>query len=276
MEITGFLKHAGALLATVTTVVYLSGYLALRARAFSLGTDPRFALAYEGYVFAGFRFILTSLIILLPLTPLLLALHCGAVWLKGAVSGALFMAGELLMLAILGLCALLTILWVVGTGGFLLQEQGRSAHSLIERALAGHKVAVILLATALFQTTISVGWLATRLPAADDPLSWVLGIVVAIQITLLPMLHGAFFADRKVRVLAAIPDAVKGLKEPLGIVDRSSDHVTLFGLDANDARILVTVKLDDLDGVAVKKIVSLKDFMEQDLGHSSKNGGSYA
>ena len=53
---------------------YGCGYLALRARAHALGTDPGFALIDQAYVFAGFRFVLALLFALLVMTPLLLVL----------------------------------------------------------------------------------------------------------------------------------------------------------------------------------------------------------
>jgi hypothetical protein len=107
--------------------------------------------------------------------------------------------------------------------------------------------------------------LRVRLSNNNSPFFWILSAVTSIQIFMLPIYHGALFADRKVRVLAASPDAVKGISEPLGIVDRTSKHFTLMGRDAVGNLRLVTVKLDDLNGIPVKKIVSLNKFMENNL-----------
>lgn len=124
-----------------------------------------------------------------------------------------------------------------------------------------------------FLAALSVLWLKTRLEAGPDPFAWTLSAVVALQLFLLPTFHGAVYADRKVRVLASAPAIVKDLKEPLGVVDRTNDRVTLLGLDKNtDERRLVTVKLDALDGIPIKKIVKLETFLHNDLVHAAGKG----
>lgn len=259
-------------MATVATLVYISGYLALRARAFTLGTDPAFTLAYEGYVFAGFRFVFISLLILLILSPIILAVRFGALWMNERVPGALLNTGQWLLLALLAICTLYITFKILSVNGVLLQEKSHGSNSLLERAVMGGQTAVILMFAILFFTTLTVLWLKTHLSAVNDPFTWVLGIVVAIQLFLLPIFYGSLYADRKVRVLAATPNAVKGLKEPLGIVDRTSDYVTLLGLDKNDERRLVTIKLDELNGVPVKNIVSLKKFVQNELAYTEGKG----
>ena len=61
-------KDAGVVLAALSGAAYGCGYLALRARAHALGTDPGFALIDQAYVFAGFRFVLALLFALLVMT----------------------------------------------------------------------------------------------------------------------------------------------------------------------------------------------------------------
>lgn len=121
MVVMSFLKSVGGVLATVTTLVYVSGYLALRARAFTLGTDPQFTLAYEGYVFAGFRFVYVSLVILLILSPVILAVRSGASWMKERVAGALLNSGQCLLLVLLATCTLYITVRVLSVNGVLLQ-----------------------------------------------------------------------------------------------------------------------------------------------------------
>ena len=77
-------KNVGTLLGTSTVVAYAAGYLALRTRALVLGLDPSFKLVDEIYVFAGFRLLLTVLIVLLIAAPLLWLMQrgIGAVLLK--------------------------------------------------------------------------------------------------------------------------------------------------------------------------------------------------
>ena len=56
------------------------------------------------------------------------------------------------------------------------------------------------------------------------------------------------FCGPQVRVLAATPGTVQGIAGPLGIVDRTSDHVTLLGLNAEGNGRLATIKLETLTG----------------------------
>jgi hypothetical protein len=271
MDIISFLKTVGGWLATATALVYVSGYLALRTRAFVLGTDPSFAIAYEGYVFAGFRFLFISLIILLLACPIIFAVHWGASWISLRVPGALLIIGQWLLLVLLAIWALYITAMILSINGLLLQ-QGGGSHSWLEEAVLGGQMAIAVMFAVLFVAALSVFWLIARLPAGRNSFTWILGIVVTMQLISLPICYGALYADRKVRVLAAIPSAVKYLKEPLGIVDRSSDHVTLLGLDENDERRMVVVKLDDLNGIPVKEIVSLKKFMQNELSQVGEKG----
>jgi len=274
MDVISYLKNVGGVLATVTTLVYISGYLALRARASTLGTDPAFTLAYEGYVFAGFRFVFISMIILLLLSPMILFVRTGALLLKERIPESLLDSGQWLLLVMLSILTVYITVKVLSVNGVLLQEKNHGANSLVLGAVMGDKMGFLLMLSVFFMTTLSVLWLKTRLQTGNDTFTWVLGIVVAIQIFLLPIFYGSLYADRKVRVLAATPDSVKGLKEPLGIVDRTSDHVTLLGMDNNDERRLVTIKLEDLDGIPIKNIISLNKFVNNEIAHAEGKGGA--
>lgn len=274
MEIVIYAKNAGIVLATASTLAYVSGYLALRARAFALGTDPVFTLVDEGYVFAGVRFVFISLIVLLLLSPIILAVRSGAPWLYERIPNSFLSTGQWLLLVLLAMGTLFILVKILSVSGVLLQQQNSGPNSSLEAAVMGGPLAIVLMFAVVLLATLSVLWLKMRVSAANDPFAWVLGIVVAIQIFLLPISYGALYADRKVRVLGAKPAVVQGLKEPLGIVDRTSEHVTLLGLDENDRRGLVTIKLDDINGVPVKKITSLKEFVEIELASGQRKGGS--
>ena len=78
MDIVTPAKNLGALLGTASVLGYISGYLALRARAHALGLDPAFTLVDEAYVFAGFRFLFATLIVLLLAAPVILLVRWGA------------------------------------------------------------------------------------------------------------------------------------------------------------------------------------------------------
>jgi hypothetical protein len=265
MEIVAYAKNVGAVLATVSTLAYVSGYLALRARAFTLGTDPAFTLVDEGYVFAGFRFVFVSLIILLLLSPIILAVCSGALWLYEHIPESFLNIGQWLLLVLLALVTLFFTVKVFSVNGVLLQQKFSGPNSPLQEAVMGGTLAIVLIFAVMLLTALSILWLKMRLSTANDAFTWVLGIVVAIQIFLLPIFHGALYADRKVRVLGATPAVVQGLMGPLGIVDRTSEHVALLGMDENNQRRLVTIKLDELNGIPVKKIVSLKEFVVTEL-----------
>ncbi|OPY76445.1 MAG: hypothetical protein A4E65_03184 [Syntrophorhabdus sp. PtaU1.Bin153] len=273
MDIISWLKNVGAVLATITTLVYASGYLALRARAFALGTDPAFTLVYEGYVFAGFRFVLISLIILLVSCPLIAAVRWGALWVQGHVPGPFLGAIQWLVLVLVAIATLYLTFKILSVNGLLLRRQNSGSNSWIAEAITGGWIAVVLMFVVVFLAALSVLWLRTRMSAANEPFTWMLAIIAAIQLILVPISYGALYADRKVRVLAAVPDGAKVLKEPLGIVDRGSGYATLYGLDANNERSLVTVKIDELNGIPIKNIVTLKKFVQNELVHGEEKRG---
>ncbi len=265
MDIVTYAKNIGVFLATTSTLAYISGYLALRARAFALGTDPAFTLVDEGYVVAGVRFVFVTLIILLLLSPVTLAIRSAASWLYAQLPNSLLNTSQWLLLGFLALGTLFLTVKILSVNGVLLQQRNSGPSSFVQEAVMGSAGGVVLIFTVTLLAMLSILWLKMHLSTTNTLFAWVLGIVVAIQILLLPMFHGALYADRMVRVLGTSPKAVQNLKQPFGIVDRTSAHVTLLGLDAKNQRNLVTIKLDDLNGVPIKKIVSLKDFVTKEL-----------
>jgi hypothetical protein len=86
-------------------------------------------------------------------------------------------------------------------------------------------------------------------------------LVTTMQVLLLPVLHGLFFADRVVRVLAVAPGGTPGIVAPVAIVDRSKDRVTLLACSSSGRRQLVTLETKALDGVGVVSIEPLRAFL---------------
>ena len=78
---------------------------------------------------------------------------------------------------------------------------------------------------------------------------------------MLPIYHGALFADRRVRVLSEVPGVVQGLTPPVAIVDRTAEQATLLGRNGDGRRVLATVAMKDLDGIPVQAVMSLDDFV---------------
>lgn len=274
MDIVTQAKNIGVVLGTASVIAYVCGYLALRARAFALGTDPAFKLVDEAYVFAGFRFLLTNLIVLLVSAPVILLIRWGAMWLARNMPSALAQPSQWLLLVVVASLTLMT-LKILSASGVLLQEGPLRGSSLAEAILGGAANLRLLLTFALvLLVALSFLWLQSRLAGASGPFEWLLTIVVALQIVMLPIYHGTLFADRRVRVLAVSPDSVKGLAGPLGIVDRTAEHATLLGLDSEGNRRLATIKLEDLNGIPIKQVVTLGHFIRGVLDGNLKTTGS--
>lgn len=274
MDIVTNLKNIAGVLGTVSTLAYVSGYLVLRSRAHALGTDPAFKLVDEAYVFAGFRFIFITLTVLLLLVPIVLLTRLALSWIAGRIHTNLMNAGQWLVLGLVAVATIATFKLLSVNSILLRQYNANTLNSVLQEAIIGGRPAIRLLLTFLpvLLATLSVLWLRkASLSNADDPFVLVLIIVISLQIVMLPICHGALFADRKVRVLATIPDSVKDLSAPVGIVDRTSAHYTILGLDNDGNRQLATIKLDDLNGIPVNKIVSLSDFLRDDLAASSSS-----
>lgn len=282
MDIIATAKNITAVLATASTLAYISGYLALRARAYALGIDPAFKLVDEGYVFAGFRFLFITLITLLLLTPVLLFFRWVSLWTIRQVPVDLVQSIQWLLLGLVAITTIMIISKVLAVNGVLLQIKSESPLSVIQKAILGDRTDIRLLLTfsIIFLAALSALWLQARLLSRKDTFVMVLGIVLAIQLFILPICHGMLFADRKVQVLAAIPTPVRGMSTPLGVVNRASEHITLLGRDAVDGyNRLVTIKLDDLNGIPIQKIVNLNQFLENDLasnhiGNANSKRGS--
>ena len=257
-----FATNVGVLLGTASAVGYACGYLALRARSFALGTDPAFKLVDQVYVFAGVRFFVITLILALVLAPAILAIRWVALGLARALPDA--MAGALQWLTLIAIAAMtLGSMSILRVNGLLLRNDLPA--SGLEAAVLGGSGGLRLALTfaPVLLAGLSAVWLYGRLSVGGSQLGLILGLVVALQAFMLPIYHGALFADRRVRVLAGVPEGVRGLVMPLAIVDRTADQATLLGSDGGGLRGLTTVALEKLDGIPVRAVVPLADFLGQ-------------
>ena len=254
-------KNIAALFGTASVFGYACGYLVLRARSFVLGTDPAFKLVDQVYVFAGFRFFVVTLVILLLLLPLILIVRWTALWLGRVLPDAV---SEPMQWVTLVLVAMMTLfsMSIVTASSILLRADPLPDSGLEGAVLGGPDglrlgltVAPVLLAG------LSALWLHHRVNAGAVMFAWFLAMMVALQAFMLPIYHGALFADRRVRVLSQLPAKIQGLVEPVAIVDRTAEQATLLGLDAAGRRGLATVPLAELDGIPVQAVVPLEDFL---------------
>ncbi|TCL67175.1 hypothetical protein [Rhizobium sp. BK251] len=255
-------KNIGTLLGTASVVGYACGYLALRARSFALGTDPAFKLVDQIYVFAGVRFLVITLIVALLLSPVVLVVRSVALWLTRSLPEHLIAPVQWIALIMVATMTLVSM-GILRASGLLLRDPLPSAG--LESAVLGGSVGLRLGLTfaSVLLAVLSALWLLNRAQSGQGALVTILAVVVALQAFLLPVYHGALFADRRVRVLSQLPPALSGLVMPVAIVDRTADQATLFGLDPSGRRGLATVEFKALDGIPILAVTSLRDFLDQ-------------
>ncbi len=264
MDIVDHAKNLGTILATAATISYISGYLVLRARANALGTDPAFTLVDQAYVFAGFRFVFMTLIVVLCLSPVFIIIDFLAPWLHEKLPCNWLKYCRWLLLVFLAAAALIS-LKIFTISGLLLFKDASHSNPKLMGAVMGTQPSYGLALTFLmtFLVMVSTYWLYLRLTEDFDLLTKILCAVVAFLVFMLPIYHGALFADRKVSVLVGVPSVVKNMVEPIGIVDHTKEHKTLFGNDANGNPSLTNVKHEDLYGYAIQEVIHLKQFAER-------------
>ena len=260
-------KAIGAALATVTTLAFASGYLVLRVRAHALGTDPNFKLLDETYVFAGFRFIFVSLMALLLAMPLVLAVRALALWITRHLNTGALAVFEWLAVVCLAFLIMLGFVMLRASGVLLLKDDGPHADPpriLVDAVLGANSVGVWVTIASVAFAALTALWLQERwMQPAASGLTVVLMVAAALQVFMLPVHHGMLYADRNVRVLDRVPPGVPDLVPPVGVVDRTGDHVAVFGQTSAGERRIVTVKAEDLNGLAVVAIDRLRVFLDR-------------
>ncbi len=263
--------NAATLLGAASAIGYACGYLVLRARAFALGTDPTFQLVDEIYVFAGFRFLVITLLLLVVTAPVLLVLQALLAWSRRAVPEAgQWMLVLVLAIATLAAMGILTVDAVLLRGGDV--PEAGLAMAVLGGATGlrfGLSAGIVLLA-AVTGLSLQACW---GTPGRTGR-SAVLAALLALQAFLLPVYHGALFADRRAWVLSDVPTSVQTLRLPLAIVDRTAGEATLLGADAEGRHGLVTIPRADLAGIPLREIVPLRDFLQR-LGGGSVGGDSH-
>ena len=85
----------------------------------------------------------------------------------------------------------------------------------------------------------------------------ILTMIAVLQVVLLPIQHGIFFADRNARLLARVPEGLVGVSSPIWLLDRGADRASLIARIGDGGLGLITVKVDALDGIPVTRTVSL-------------------
>jgi hypothetical protein len=123
-------------------------------------------------------------------------------------------------------------------------------------------VCVVLASTAT--AAVTVLWVGDRYAhtGARDPLTMVLVVIAALQLVLLPVQYGIFFADKTARVLERPPEGVGGVSPPVWLVDRGADRAALLARLPRGSLSLITVKAEKLDGIAVVGITTIGEIVK--------------
>ena len=266
-ELVDNAKNVGILLTSASAVSYAGGYLALRSRAHALGTDPEFTLLNEAYVFAGFRFALITLVALLVVSPLVILLK--------AIAGTIASRIKPPRLKILAALAAVVLAVVTLAGfpplfveGVLLADpavqDGAVQRTLISGVLGRGAVGVCVVLAATLTAAVTVLWVSDRYAhiGLRDPLTMVLVVTAALQLVLLPMQYGIFFADKTVRVLERPSEGVGDVLRPVWLLDRGADRASLLARLPSGALSLITVKSEKLDGIAVTGTTTIAEIVK--------------
>ena len=225
MSAVDIAKNLATILGTASVLGYITGYLTTRARAAALGTDPVFALVDEAYVFAGFRFLFVTILMLLLAAPIILLARWAALSLRVNWSAAPGIV-DWVSIGLLALAVVWILTRTVSVSGVLLTPP--ADYTVWDQAAlggaTGRRLGLTLATLTLFSLTVL--WLQARWQGALVPFDWLLMMLLAIQSFLLPIQHGTYFADRNVRVLNSIPEAASSLTLPIarGLWHRRSRH----------------------------------------------------
>jgi hypothetical protein len=263
-EFADALKNTGLVLTTTSGVGYACGYLVMRAKAYALGTDPGFSLIDQAYVWAGIRlFILLLFAVLLSAIPVLLLRE---IWHLLLHLGPRSLAVVEHMTAVLfGAAIIVLAIKLFSTSNLIFADVGGALAAPIPSAVLGRNpIGTVLFVISTGLAGVIALWVRSHLARTGGPdmLAVFLAVMGLLLSALLPIQHGLFFADRKVRQLDRIPDGVIGVQAPVWIVERGAgDRVVLFGRDAAGASRLVTVKQEKTDGLAVIAVADFGDVL---------------
>jgi hypothetical protein len=265
-EIADALKNAGQVLTITSGVGYACGYLVMRARAYALGTDPGFSLVDQAYIWAGIRLAMMLLFaVLLAAIPLLLLREAWHLLLHiGPRPAAIIECG---VAVAVGAATILLASSLFGASNLIFADPHAALRTPMASAVLGRNaLGTILFIGSTALAGVIVLWVRSHVARSGgvDALAVLLVVMGVLLSALLPIQHGFFFADRKVRQIDRVPEGVTGLEVPIWIVERGAgDRVVLFGRDQAGTSRLVTVTTDKIDGIAVFAVADLGDVLTE-------------
>ncbi len=253
------LKQFAASLTGLAGLAYATGYLVLRARARALGTDPSLALVEEAYMFAGFRFLLSLLFAAIVALPFVALLRAVVRWISNLLPEHAFRIVRWAGLVLLAVIVILEF-QVFAVSNALLDRQGSE---LLDGVIGRNSLGLWIVLGTTGIAMLSISWAIEKSDGfGTDGLSTALVLVVTLQVFLLPVHHGVFFADRSIRMLESPPPSASQLVPPIAIVDRSGEFVTLLGANKSGERRLVLIDKSELKGAAITGVTTLRAFLD--------------
>ena len=263
--------------ALVTAALYALGFVALRFHFQVLGVETEQLVIDTGYLAAGGRTMVWLLLVMAVVgIPMLLVVRLARPlldrWAAGEAHGSRtwHMADEI---ATAGLVVLTFLMFSALSPADVLRQPaspailqglpaGAEAASSLQQLglqiLGGNApgeqpfVVVLVLLAAVVELltvmlTISLG---RRLPGSN-PLLAMLILTAAAGFVGLVGLHGVYFIPKRIERLTPAPPLVAGHTEQAWLVHRGAAKATLFYCTPAGERVLTTVPINDIDGLAV-------------------------
>jgi hypothetical protein len=252
--------------------LYLLGYLALRFHLTALGVGTDLSVLDERYLFTGARFVV-YLAAAVPSAMVLLALAGAVAFLLAralprrvraigrdglerlrASPGALATIGIVLSLALIQLCMrecfFLTDV-LLDPGRF--RGQSRILAALVDQPWSLPVFFAVLVACAAIVAALAVMAADAAGPEARlSPARATLGIVLAIQLLLLPVNFGYLVVDKSLPRVTAINAEPLGAGEMAWLVWEGKDGMTYLVCRPAQGRTLVTLPRQKVERVEIK------------------------
>jgi hypothetical protein len=130
---------------------------------------------------------------------------------------------------------------------------GPSAQSMWLAMLSDDAMKVIA-AMAAAGVTLFTGVLTVsrwRRGLGADPISGILVLILVMDGVLLAGLNGVYFIPKTLEQLRPAPAAISGATQRVWLVHRGISKATLFFCTAGGERVLTTIPIDQLDGIAL-------------------------
>ncbi len=261
MDPEAITKNLGATLTAAAGLGYACGFLVVRARAHALGTDPGFVLLDQNYVFAGFRFALITLFVLLVTAPGLLLIAAAGSFVARFGPRTIQHSLEWAAAVGLGLLTVTGFYLTLRVQNVLLEPSTATCRTALADAAIddSNNLGILVILVATMVAACSILWLRARARHVQlGNLTRLLGVIASLNLLLLPILHGTFVTDRKAYRLSRAPEQLTDIDPPLWLIDRGADDRAILLARTKNGRVeLIPIKADKLDGIGTTEVTTL-------------------